>query len=117
MRHETPHASTRFVIHDAMALVAKDAEQGDARSRLVEHCTDEIDQGLRARPFTIEARLQKFLISNEICSRHRFADLGEVVTGRDNVELHILFEIELLVMRIDATIIVMYLAVLAARVL
>src|ERR1700733_12787313 len=87
-----------------MPFVAKDAEHGGFRRRLFQSDTDEINETLRLRPFTIKARREKLVVRNKIACCHRHFGLREEPGSRDRVELNEFFEIESSVNRVDAAV-------------
>ncbi len=79
VRNDQPHAMTRFVIDEAVALVAEDPEHGNAGGRFVENGADEVDKALGPSPFLIKSGLGEFIVRHQIGSRDRLFDLGEKV--------------------------------------
>ena len=82
--------------------MAKDAEQGCAGIRLLDHRADVVHQTLRSRPFQIEAGFKELLVGNDVIGGDRGIQLGEKMTGRRRVELDVGVEIKVPVVRIDA---------------
>src|SRR5882757_9243720 len=80
VRSDQPHAMTRFVIDEAVALMAEHPEHGHACCRSVEGGTDEVDQALRPSPFLIDCGSSEFIVRHQVGSRDRLFDLCEKVS-------------------------------------
>ena len=78
---------TRFVIDEAVALVAEDPEHGHACCRPVENGADEVDEALGPSPFPIETGRSEFIVRHQIGSRDRLFDLGEKVSDGGRINL------------------------------
>jgi hypothetical protein len=81
VRSDQPHAMTRFVIDEAVALMAEDPEHDHAGCRSVEHRTDEVDKPLRPSPFLIKSGRSEFIVWHQVGSGDRLFDLCEKVSG------------------------------------
>jgi hypothetical protein len=79
VRNDQAHAVTRFVIDEAVALMAEDPEHGDAGGRFVENRAHEVDEALRPGPFLIKCGLGELVVRHQIGGRDRLFDLGEKV--------------------------------------
>jgi hypothetical protein len=80
VRSDQAHAMTRFVIDEAVALMAEDPEHDHAGCRSVEHDTDEVDKPLRPSPFPIKSGRSEFIVRHQVGSRDRLFDLCEKVS-------------------------------------
>src|SRR6267378_1731253 len=87
VRSDQPHVMTRFVIDEAVALVAEDPEHGHAGCRPVENGADEVDEALRPSPFPIESSRSEFIVRHQIGSRDRLFDLCEKVSHGGRIYL------------------------------
>jgi hypothetical protein len=102
MRNEEACSPTHFIVHHAVAQVAKDDERSNARDRFFEHDIDAIDKTQRLRPFPVEARCNEFVVRDDIGRGHWLFYGGEEQAGRGGVELAVFIKILLTMGRIDA---------------
>ena len=76
-----------------------------------------VHQALRTRPLLVVAGLNELVVGNKIASGERLPDRGEDFSGRAGVAFYIFVEVESLVVRIDAAIIIANVRALPGRVL
>ena len=80
VRRDQPHAMTRFVVDEAIALMAEHPEQSHACCRSVENGAHEVDKALGMSPFPIERGRREFIVGHQVGSRDRLFDLSEKVS-------------------------------------
>jgi hypothetical protein len=114
---DLPRTPPRLLVDGAMVLAAKHAEQGSARSGLVEHDRHKVHKSLRSRPFLANAGPFKLLQRHEIRRADRLLDRGHDMGGGGRVELGVGVEIELLEMRIETSAVMIDAEAIVARVL
>src|SRR6478735_5539241 len=104
MRDDEAHSASRFDVGDAVARMPKHPKHGDARRGLVEQGMDTVNYPLRLDPFPVEARVKEFAVRHQIAHCNRHFDLGEVLSGREGIELYVFIEIELDVARVHSAV-------------
>src|SRR5882724_3091412 len=82
VRNDHPHAMTRFVIDETVALMAEHPEYDHAGCRFVENGAHEVDKALRPSPFLIKSGRNQFIVRYQIGGRDRLFDLSEKVPHR-----------------------------------
>ena len=106
MRNDEPQPASRFVIGRAMPLVAEDSYQCSAGRRLVERGDQAVHKTLRPHPFRVKAGVENLLGRNQIGDCNRLPDLCEELTGRIGIEPDVVFEVQLHIVRIEASVLV-----------
>ena len=102
MGHDEPHAPARFVVGNAVALMAEHTEHGDTCHRLVEGRSNEINQPLGLGPFEVKPALHEFLVGNQINRGYRLIHFSKEMPSRGRIEFDIMFKIDMLVVLFDA---------------